>query len=64
MTDKIVTVKVSPDGSNVDIDAEGFTGGQCHDFMKRTMSALGNIQKEQKKDEYYKTESAGVYIGS
>lgn len=62
MTEQEVMITISPDGSKVDVDAEGFTGGACKDFMKNTIEALGTVEREKKKPEYYSTGSAGQAV--
>ncbi len=59
----VVTIKISKDGASVEVDAEGFVGKKCSDFMKPLVKALGIVQEEKKKPEFYKTERAGVHIG-
>jgi hypothetical protein len=63
MTDGVVTVKISPDGSKVESDAEGFVGKQCEELMAPILKALGTVEEKKYKPEYYKTESGGVKIG-
>lgn len=58
-----VTIKISADGQSVDMDGAGFVGKKCSDFMKPIIKALGTVQEEKKKAEYYKTEHAGVKTG-
>lgn len=60
---KEVKITISPDGSNVEVDAEGFVGGGCKDFMKRTLDALGTVQDEQKKPEFYEVNQEHTRIG-
>jgi len=61
---KEVEVVIAPDGSGVEIDAIGFKGGECKDFIKKTLDLLGNdVLKEKKKPEYYETVTDGVKIG-
>jgi len=59
-----VTVKISPDGSKVDMDAEGFTGGQCEDLMKKTMGMLGETMEYKKKPEFFSVGGAGTKVGA
>ena len=59
---KDVTITISPDGADVKVDAEGFMGSSCKDFMGNIMKALGSVTKEEKKPQYYKTEHGGVNI--
>ncbi|MBU1076960.1 MAG: DUF2997 domain-containing protein [Spirochaetes bacterium] len=46
-------MKISADGQKIDIDAEGFVGSGCKDFARKTIEAIGTVQSEKKKDEYY-----------
>ena len=57
---KEVTLKISPDGSKVEADAEGFVGGECTEFMEPVMKALGDIEKLDKKPEYFQTTGSGI----
>ena len=59
-----VIVTISPDGAKVTTDANGFVGGACHDLMKSTLDALGTIEEEKKKPEYYLTQGTGVKVGA
>ena len=61
---KEVTFKISPDGSQVEVDAEGFHGTGCMDFAKRTLDALGRITDKKEKPEMYETAGAGISIQS
>jgi hypothetical protein len=58
-----VIIKISKDGQNVDVDGQGFVGKKCADFMKPIINALGEVQQEKKKPEFYKTEFGGVKTG-
>lgn len=59
---KEVSITVSPDGGVVDIDAEGFTGSSCKDFLKLTMEALGSVEQERRKPEFFRSEHTGVKV--
>jgi hypothetical protein len=61
---KEVKVIISPDGSKVEMDAEGFTGGQCEDLMKRTINMLGEVIEKKRKPEYYQQGGSGVKLGA
>ena len=63
MTDGIVTVKISPDGSKVESDAEGFEGKGCEDLMAPILKALGTVEEKKYKPEYYKESHGGIQIG-
>lgn len=57
-------MKISPDGSKVDMDANNFHGTECTDFSKGIVKALGEVEKEGRKPEFYKTTSGGVTVGA
>jgi len=59
-----VTVVISPNGEKVDVDAEGFTGGACEDFMWRVMEALGTIKEKERKPEFFQQGGPGVHVGA
>ena len=48
-----VEIKVSKDGQKIEMDAIGFKGGLCKDFMAKTIQALGKVEEEKKKPEYF-----------
>lgn len=50
---KEVTLLINPDGSKVDVDAEGFVGNECTEFMEPVMKALGEVEDSKKKPEYF-----------
>lgn len=58
-----VIVKVSKDGSVVEVDAVGFKGKTCEDFMSPITRALGKSIEKKNKPEFYKTTHGGVSIG-
>ena len=60
---KEVEIKVSKDGQKVEIDAVGFTGGLCKEFMNKTIQALGTIEEEKKKPEYFAHTGSTVNTG-
>ena len=61
---KEVTFKIGPDGSKVEVEAEGFTGGGCLDFAKRTLDALGKVTDKKDKPEMYLAAGSGIKIKS
>jgi len=63
-TAREVIVTISPDGEKVEVDAIGFVGGACKDFTKNIISALGTVQEEKKKPEFFREVHEGVHIGS
>lgn len=48
-----VEVKITKDGAKVEFDAKGFEGTSCSDFMGTIFKALGTVEEEKKKPEYY-----------
>jgi hypothetical protein len=63
MSDGTLTITISPDGSDVKFDAEGFTGGKCEDLAKKAMNALGEVRDKKRKPEFYQEGSGGVHVG-
>jgi len=61
---KEVTVKISPTGEEVTMDANNFTGASCTDLMKRTIDALGVVTEDRKKAEFYQSEGSNVRVGA
>lgn len=61
---EVVTYRISPDGQNVEIDAEGFIGSKCKDFSKAVIRALGHVQNEKKKPEFHSSQTGGVKVGA
>jgi len=61
---KEVEIKVSKDGQTIEMEATGFKGGLCRDFMDKTIQAIGKIQQEKKKPEFFAHEGSGVSIGA
>ncbi|ADU97771.1 hypothetical protein Theam_1815 (plasmid) [Thermovibrio ammonificans HB-1] len=51
MKEKMIVV-VRPDGS-VEIETVGFKGKACVDFARPFKEALGEVEAERKKPEYY-----------
>ncbi len=52
---KVIIYKISKDGQDVDIDGEGFHGGECMDnaVVKRTIEAIGTVEDSKKKPEFF-----------
>ena len=50
---KTLEFKISPDGTKVDVDAKGFTGGGCKEFSKDILKSLGTVEEEKKKPEFF-----------
>lgn len=61
---KEVKFIISPDGHKIEADAEGFVGGECMDFAKQTIDALGQVKESKKKDVYYGHQDGHVPVGS
>lgn len=59
-----VIFTVSPDGQSIEVKAQGFKGSGCLDFAKKTLDALGTIEKMEKTPEYFESVGAGVRIGT
>lgn len=64
MSNEVVTYKISPDGQEVTIDAEGFVGSKCKDFSKDVIKSLGHVQSEKKKPEFHSNQGGGVKVGA
>lgn len=58
-----VKITISNDGSQVDVDADGFVGSSCTNFMDKVIKAIGTVEKEGKKPAYFETEHSGISIG-
>jgi len=50
---KVIVYKISRDGQQVEVDGQGFHGGQCLEVAKRTMDKVGDISKLEKKAEFF-----------
>ena len=59
-----VIITISPDGSQVEMDAKNFVGGACKDFLKSVQSALGTTIDEKKRPEFFQTGKGGVSVGN
>jgi hypothetical protein len=55
-----VTIKISPDGTKVEVDADGFSGPECMKFMSGPMSKLGSVLDEKKKPEFHQVGGSGL----
>ena len=51
---KEIVVRISPDGSKVEIDQEGMIGKECSENIKELVDKLGKVTDSKKKQEYYK----------
>jgi len=55
-------IKISPDGTSVDVDAKDFVGTECKDGINNVLKMLGNVEEEKKKDSYYKESHSGQQV--
>lgn len=61
---KTITIKINPNGSDVHVDAQGFKGRSCTDFMGVILKALGGSIDEQHKPEYNHVAAPNVQMKS
>ena len=59
---KQIEIKITKDGSKVELDAQGFQGTGCSDFIGPTIKALGHQESVKKKPEYYQQNGTGIQI--
>lgn len=52
-TSKVIQYKISRDGQTVEVDGQGFSGGQCLEIAKRTMDKVGDVQEMKHKPEFF-----------
>lgn len=57
-----VIIKISPDGSQVYVEAEGFVGEDCENFANDILEAFGTVEKK-RKPEFYNQGGSGVSVG-
>ena len=50
---KEAIIKISPDGSEVELEGKTFQGKACIDFLAPIQKALGEVVAEKKLPEYY-----------
>jgi hypothetical protein len=55
-----VIIKISPDGTQVEIDADGFVGDACKQFAGGIQSALGDTLDEKTKPEFHQHAPSGL----
>ena len=60
---KELIVKISKDGSEVNIEANGFVDGSCGDIERKVLAAIGTQAGGGKKPEFYGSVVAGSNIG-
>jgi len=64
MTEKPeVVIKISPDGSNVDVDGKNFTGGACKTVIETLTKGVGIVEESKKKPEFYVIEQHHTTLG-
>lgn len=56
-------VKISSDGSKVELDGKGFVGKECTDFFAPLIRVLGEVEKSKKKPEYYHSQKQEIRNG-
>ena len=61
MSEKTITITVSPEGS-VSIKTSGFTGSSCRDATRDLERALGVSGREHLLPEYFNQTSTGVQL--
>ena len=54
MAKKEIIVRISPDGSKVEIDQAGMIGKECSSNVKELVSKIGRVTEGHKKPEYYR----------
>lgn len=60
----IIEVKISKDGSKVELDGQGFTDSSCASLSAGLVERLGQEIDGDKKPEYYQTHIGGVNQGA
>jgi hypothetical protein len=61
---KTIEIKISPTGDHVEVDAQGFRGQTCTNFMESIMKALGGKIDQKRKPEFYQQVSNGQQLRS
>ena len=56
-TEEKIVITISKDGSKVQMDAQGFSGGECSVALHRLGEALGQVTTFDHKPEYYDKET-------
>ena len=59
---KEAEIKISPDGSKVELEGKTFQGKECVDFFAPIQRALGDIEKEKKLPSFSIGPKQGVKI--
>ena len=60
---KEIKITISKDGSEVDVEGDGFIGSGCMEYGKRIQVALGDTKDEKRKPEFFQGNSAGISVG-
>jgi hypothetical protein len=60
-----VVIKISKDGSKVELDGQGFQNSSCDSLIGPIIEKLGKVMKEKKKPEFFVDASSttGIDIG-
>lgn len=56
-----IIVTINPDGST-SVETKGYVGKSCKDASKFIEDALGNVESEKLKPEFYQSQQAGNRI--
>lgn len=60
---KTVKVRISPDGSIVEVDVDGVQGSSCKDLTEGLIKAIGEVDKSEHKPEFYQEVGIDVNVG-
>jgi hypothetical protein len=61
---KQLTITISPDGSDVKIEAEGYVGESCKDATASLIRAIGTLTENTDKPELYHSYLPGGVVNS
>lgn len=59
---KVIVYKISRDGQTVEVDGQGFSGGQCLEVAKRTMDKVGATDELKQKPEFFEKAHAHTQL--
>jgi len=59
---KKITFTISPDGTNIEVTAEGFAGKGCVETAKKYIDSLGSLESQKMTEDYYKKEQTSIKI--
>jgi len=59
-----ITVNISKDGSDIKVDAAGYSGSGCLKDVMKVLYNVGKINEEQNKPEYYQKAMESVHARS